>query len=109
MEKILDPRFVLLARHRDEVVGFLFAVPNHLETVRGETLRTLIIKSVAVRPERAYAGLGKTLLAEAARRARQAHFTRLIHAFMHEQNVSRNLNPDTTVIRRYALLEKSLS
>lgn len=108
IDRILDERFVLLARQGSEPVGFIFAVPNLLEKAAGHPIRTLIVKSVAVLPGRAYAGLGLDLLGRVARAARQAGFSRLIHAFMHEGNNSKNLNPATRVIRRYALLGKKL-
>ena len=71
---------------------------------------TLIVKTLAVRPGRAYAGLGAWLLAEVHRSARQLGYTRAIHALMHESNRSKNLSAHyAQPLRRYALFSKKLS
>jgi len=100
---------VLLAEHAGDLVGLLFAVPDILRA-RGSTIDTVVIKTVAAAPGRAYAGLGSVLVAEAHDRAAHMGYTRAIHALMHEQNVSRNISRRyARTFRRYALFARRLT
>jgi GNAT superfamily N-acetyltransferase len=118
------PELVLLAEHRhqgegegknegeghNELVGFLFAIPDVLQQKRGQTPDTIIIKTVAVKPGLGYAGLGSLLVAEVQQRAAALGYTRAVHALMHETNVSRNISRRyAETIRRYALFAKRLA
>ena len=103
------PELVLLAERESHPVGYVFAVPDFAQAGRGRTVDTIIVKTLAVRPGRACAGLGAWLLAEAHRAARGLGYQRAIHALMHESNRSRNLSAHyARTIRRYALFSKSL-
>ena len=104
------PELVLLAEREGHPVGFLFAVPDILQRQRGSRIDTIIIKTVAVSPTVASAGLGGLLVGLAQRRARELWFSRAIHALMHEQNLSRNISRHyARTIRRYALFVRPLS
>jgi GNAT superfamily N-acetyltransferase len=103
------PELVLIAEHEDQPVGFVFAVPDHNQAERGHPIDTVIVKTVAVLPERTRAGLGGWLLAVCQRTARALGYTRAIHALMHEQNASRNLSRHyARPMRRYTLLGMAL-
>lgn len=105
----IQPELILLAIRGSEPVGFLFAVPDWLQAQRGQTIDTIIIKTLAVLPGRAYAGLGNLLAARCHRIAREMGYTRAIHALMHDANHSRNVSSRYAhVIRRYALYGKAL-
>jgi GNAT superfamily N-acetyltransferase len=105
----LDPRLVLVAEHQQRLVGFLFAIPNLEQAKRGEAIDTVIIKTVAILPERPYAGLGSILVEQIQTIAHQLGYRRAIHALMHEDNKSRNLSDRyAKPIRRYALFSKLL-
>jgi hypothetical protein len=102
---LLRPELVQLAEQGDELVAFLFALPDALESAP----RTVILKTVAARRGRAAAGLASLLAARAAAAARAMGFTRAIHALMHEANVSRNWSARSArVMRRYALMGRAL-
>jgi GNAT superfamily N-acetyltransferase len=104
------PDLVLLAERDGDLVGYLFAVPDILQRQRGSRVDTIIIKTVAVSPKVASAGLGGLLVGLAQRRARELGFTRAIHALMHEQNFSRNISRHYAhTIRRYALFVRSFA
>jgi predicted N-acetyltransferase YhbS len=104
------PDLVLLAERADALVGFLFAVPDVLQRQRGQTVDTIIIKTVAVSPAVANAGVGGALVALAHDRAHTLGFSRAIHALMHEQNVSQRISQHyAQTIRRYALFKRTLS
>jgi GNAT superfamily N-acetyltransferase len=103
------PDLVLLAECSGELAGFLFAIPDALQARRGRAIDTVIIKTVAVGEGRNRAGLGSVLVAAAQVIARELGFTRVIHALMHEQNVSQNISRRyARTIRRYQLFARRL-
>ncbi|HEX8554813.1 MAG TPA: hypothetical protein VF695_08915, partial [Sphingomonas sp.] len=90
---IIDPRLVLFALGTDGALqGFLFGLPD------GDTA---ILKTYAsMRP-----GIGHCLAHRFHALARNLGFTHVVHALMHEANVSleRSRQHQGTVFRRYAL------
>lgn len=106
----LDPRFVLLAEHEGRAVGYVFALPDFAQLQAGKPVDRAILKTVAVLPGRAWAGLGAVLVEQIHRIARQSGYHSVIHALMHESNNSLNISAKTAeVIRRYALFGRSLT
>lgn len=95
----IDPELVLLAESEaGELAAFLFAVPNFAE---GAKPKLVILKTYASRVK----GAGSMLANEFHARAQARGFTDVIHALMHESNLSA-LHSDKTggkVFRRYAL------
>lgn len=105
LRAMLRPELLLLAERAGRPAGYVFVLPDLLAARRGEPVTTVIVKTLAVLPGRAYAGLGAVLLAEVHAAARRLGFRRAIHALMHETNTSRNLSAHyAATIRRYALL-----
>lgn len=105
----IRPELILIAEEDERPVGFIFAVPDLLQARRGKQIDTVILKTVAVLPERSSAGLGALLVARCQETARDLGYTRAIHALMHESNPSRNLGRHyTQPMRRYALFAKRL-
>ena len=102
------PEFCLLAEQAGRLVGFVFCVPDMLAAQRGRPGETLIVKTLAVLPERLYAGLGGLLVERAQHAAHAAGYRRAIHALMHEANKSRNIRGHGPMIRRYTLFAKPL-
>ncbi len=103
------PELVLIAEQAGRCVGFLFALPDLLETRRGEEGRTVIVKTVAVLPGRAYAGLGNLLVARSHALAAELGYRRAIHALIHDANNSGNLSRRyAQTIRGYALFARTL-
>jgi len=85
--------------------GFLFAVPNLTKAVPDE----MIIKTVAVLPGRAYAGLGALMVEECHKTAYRMGYRRAIHALMYDGNESRNISSHYgETIRRYTLFARRL-
>lgn len=95
----IDPELVLLAENEaGELAAFLFAVPNFAE---GPKPKSVILKTYASRVK----GAGSMLANEFHAQAQARGFTDVIHALMHESNLSA-LHSDKTggkVFRRYAL------
>jgi GNAT superfamily N-acetyltransferase len=101
---------VLLAEQAGKPVGYVFAIPDRAQAQRGEPVTSFIVKTLAVLPGRAYAGLGALLLGRVHDAAHRLGFTRVIHALMHESNNSRNLSAHyAQTIRRYTLFQRRLA
>jgi hypothetical protein len=113
MQPYLRPRLVLMAEREGRPVGFLFALPDWAQAQRGQSIDTIVIKTVAVLPlavnGRELAGLGNTLVARCHADAASLGYSRAIHALMHDANNSRNLSGRyAQPMRRYVLLAKQL-
>jgi L-amino acid N-acyltransferase YncA len=99
---------VLLAERDDQPVGFVFGIPDLAQSRRG-AIDTVVLKTVAVLPGRAHAGLGNVLVARCQQAARALRCRRVIHALMHESNNSLNLSGHyAKPFRRYALFARPL-
>ena len=110
IRQYLRPELVLIAEHGDRAVGFAFTIPDVLEGARGIPPRTAIIKTLAVLPDRTYAGLGSLLSDRSHAAAGALGYERVIHALMHESNKSRNISAHTGApLRRYALFGRPLA
>jgi hypothetical protein len=97
---LLDPRHILFAHGPErQLVGFLFGMPDRLAA---ESNSTAILKTYAS----SLRGVGRLLADSYHRRAIELGFTEVIHALMHEDNVSRERSAlhHAKVFRRYALL-----
>ena len=68
-----------------DMVAYLLAYPAY-------DSETLVVKTIARKSGRAYAGAGLALSDEIIRKAASAGFRRLLHAFMHSANVSNSLS-----------------
>lgn len=105
------PELILLAECAGEPVGYLFAIPDYAEVMRGESLRTVVGKTLAVRPGRRFGGLGLVLVERLHERAQDLGFSRVIHALQHEQNgrVRKLSGFFGEVMRRYTLYSYRLA
>jgi hypothetical protein len=95
----VDPELVLLLEDEaGELKGFLFAVPNLVEGPRTETV---ILKTYASRVK----GGGSMMANAFHARAKARGFREVIHALMHESNLSATHSDRTggKVFRRYTL------
>jgi GNAT superfamily N-acetyltransferase len=106
----LVPEFVRLSFIEDQVVGFVFAVPDLEAAQRGDK-PAIVVKTLAVLPERRLAGLGSLLVDQVQQAAKARGFTEAIHALQHETNSSLRVSGrfEATVFRRYALFAKDLT
>lgn len=109
LQHVVHHDFVLIAERHNEPVGFIFAVPDLLQAKRGETIDTLIVKTLAILPRHEYAGLGYLLLDRARSAACQLGYTRLIHALVRDVGHLRRMTVKRArPIRRYTLFAKEL-
>jgi GNAT superfamily N-acetyltransferase len=103
------PELVLMAERAGDLVGFMFALPDMLQSRRGEAVDTVVLKTMAVDPSCRGMGLGGVLMDDVQRAARRLGFRRAIHALMHEGNRSRTLSERyARTIRRYTLFSRPL-
>lgn len=96
---LLDPELVLMAEDaQGGLVGFLFAIPDFAEAAAP---RSVILKTYASLRK----GVGGALAHEFHERVRKRGYSRVIHALMHEPNLSmrHSGNLKALVFRRYAL------
>lgn len=109
IKPFLRRELTLVAEKLGRTVGFMFALPDTLQAKRGRSIDQVILKTIAIRPDRALAGLGRLLFQTALSNARKLGYRRAVHALMHAANRSTNLGQGSTVvIRRYALFSKEL-
>lgn len=106
----IRPELILIAERHGRPVGFIFALPDWLQTRRGESIDTVILKTVAVHPDHRTGGLGSLLVARCHEVAYNLGYRRAIHALMHETNDSRKISRrhGVRVMRRYALFAKRI-
>ncbi|MHB0960335.1 MAG: GNAT family N-acetyltransferase [Pirellulaceae bacterium] len=98
-----------LAEHCDRMVGFVLVLPDLCEQVRRSSVDTVVVKTLAVVPDRAYAGLGQLLLAHAQQHARDHGFSAAIHALMRDVGAMRRISGRyARPMRRYTLFAKVL-
>ncbi|QQE65079.1 hypothetical protein GFS31_17640 [Leptolyngbya sp. BL0902] len=102
----VDPALIQLAWDHDHLVGIVLALPDLLAT----DSQRFIIKTLAIWPNRAYAGLGTTLLEAAHRAGYHQGYRQAIHALMHCQNPSLSLSRRySQPFRDYVLMGKALA
>jgi len=101
---------VLLAEKDSQTVGYLFALPDFREALRGEPIRTVIGKTLAFLPGKAYGGLGLVLTESLHASAQNLGYTRIIHALQYDGNRVRNMSEFFGhIMRRYTLYSRRLA
>ena len=106
VKPLLVPELSLLAEdRRSRPVGFVFALPEP-----SAPRETVVVKTLAVLPERRFAGLGSLLVERVHHAAREMGFDRAIHALQHQDNSSTKISSrhEAKVFREYTLYEKHL-
>lgn len=84
----LNPEWVLLAENEnDEAVAFIFGFDN----LYSRDKKSLIIKTLAQIPDYKYRGIGSYLVEILHQKAHITGYDNVIHALMHESNVSANI------------------
>ena len=108
LQSMLNEEYIWIAENQqNECLGFLFAFENKLNATENE----LIVKTIAKHPSFRYNGLGTLLGNQFMKKAIENDITSIIHAFMHQNNTSKNLSQhfNGECIRSYELLSKKLS
>lgn len=88
VKSFLDPKWVLLAENeKDEAIAFVFGFDNLYD----RNQKSLIIKTLAQISDCGYRGLGSYLTEILHQKAYLSGYNNIIHALMHEDNVSANI------------------
>jgi len=105
----VDPRLMLVAKQAGEVVGFILAPPDFLQLQYQHRMDAIVIKTVAVLPQKEYSGLGRVLIVDLLENAIDMGFTTAISALMQSENRSQEISSDCAgPMRAYALYAKEL-
>ena len=88
VKNFLNPEWVLIAENeKDESIAFIFGFDN----LYNRSEKSLIIKTLAQIPEYKYRGIGSYLTEFMHKKAKDVGYDNIIHALMHENNVSANI------------------
>ncbi|MBK1854805.1 GNAT family N-acetyltransferase [Verrucomicrobiaceae bacterium 5K15] len=106
----IDPDLVLLVERDDDLVGFVFCMPDLFAVKQGKP-PAIIVKTLAVLPERNLSGLGSLLVFKAQAIAKSKGYTEAIHALQYQSNSSRRISDrfDAKIFRQYALMAKTFT
>ena len=107
---MVDEDLILIAEKDGIEVGFVFCIPNFNELKQGKSLQTLILKTIAVKPEYEDLAIGNVLLNRIANIAKEKNYLEWIFAFMHSSNTSQKMasRNGAKMIREYALYGKEI-
>ncbi len=109
LQQSVPADLILLAEHKEQVIGFIFAVPDLLQAKRGVPIDTVIVKTFGAVSRRIYAGVGQVLLEEVHHRAAAAGFRYAIHALVREAaHMNKIVDRYAIPFRRYALFGKEI-
>lgn len=100
---LLKPNLSHVVYDGDELVGYLFAMLDINDNKR------VILKTIAIKEERKYAGLGTYLLAKLIAQSKQIGVEYAIHALMYDKNQVQNIVKDNSeLLRKYTLYKREL-
>jgi L-amino acid N-acyltransferase YncA len=106
----VDPRLMLIARHEGQVVGFVFAPPDYLQSTNPAEIDTVVIKTIAILPQKQYSGLGRVLIVDMLRNAETMGYCQAVSALMHTENRSQEISADCAgPMRHYELFGRKLN
>ena len=107
-DKIVKKFFKMLYL-KDELIGYVFGIPDYAELQYKEKVETMILKTIAISPRYNGKGMGYILIDELVKEAEHSGYKNVIYALMHEKNISKNIGSLLgDELRRYALFIKEL-
>lgn len=107
MMSMLKPNVSTVVYDGDELVGYLFAMMDMNVNEQGESTNRVILKTVAVKEERKYAGLGTYLLSKLIVTMQAMGVNSAIHALMYDKNAVQNIIKDNSQkLRAYTLYKR---
>lgn len=104
---IITSDLVLLAEQDSEIIAVFFAYPD----VQALPEKRVVIKTMARNPHKKVKDLVSTMIKILHKNAVNLKYNEMVHAFMHEENRSRELSLqyEGMVIREYALFIKEVA
>ena len=107
-DKIIKKFFKMLYL-KDELIGYVFGIPDYTELGYKGKIDTIILKTIAVSPEYNGKGMGYILINSLIEEAEKEGYENVIYALMHESNVSKNIGLLLgNILRKYTLFIKEL-
>ena len=107
-DKIIKKFFKMLYLG-DELIGYVFGIPNYTELGYKGKIDTIILKTIAVSPEYNGKGMGYILINSLIEEAEKEGYENVIYALMHQSNVSKNIGLLLgNMLRKYTLFIKEL-
>ena len=107
-DKIVKKFFKMLYL-KDELIGYVFGIPDYAELQYKEKIETMILKTIAISSKYNGKGMGYILIDELVKEAERSGYKNVIYALMHEKNISKNIGSLLgDELRRYALFIKEL-
>ncbi len=108
LKKYILPELVLIAEHKNKIVGFILGVPDYLNA-NSKNNKTVVFKTLGISPERKYSGLGILLLDTIRQKSLQMGFQAAIYALIQSGGLCDNMTRHHgEIFRRYALFGKTL-
>ena len=107
-DKIIKKFFKMLYLG-DELIGYVFGIPDYAELGYKGKIDTIILKTIAVSPIYNGKGMGYILINSLVEEAEKEGYENIIYALMHESNVSKNIGLLLgNMLRKYTLFIKEL-
>lgn len=107
-DKIIKKFFKMLYLG-DELIGYVFGIPDYAELGYKGKIDTIILKTIAVSPEYNGKGMGYILINSLVEEAEKEGYENVIYALMHQSNVSKNIGLLLgNMLRKYTLFIKEL-
>ena len=107
-DKIVKKFFKMLYL-KDELIGYVFGIPDYAELQYKEKIETMILKTIAISPKYNGKGMGYILIDELVKEAECSGYKNVIYALMHEKNISKNIGLLLgNELRKYSLFIKEL-
>ncbi len=110
LKPLLSPEFVLFAYKDNKMIGFVLCIPDLSQKQAGKKVDQVILKTLAVHPDYRNLKLGSYLVSQIHKTALEQGYKKIIHAFMHEQNVSQKISQHYgKKIREYTLYKLDIT
>jgi hypothetical protein len=107
-DKIIKKFFKMLYLG-DELIGYVFGIPDYAELGYKGKIDTIILKTIAVSPIYNGKGMGYILINSLVEEAEKEGYENVIYALMHQSNVSKNIGLLLgNMLRKYTLFIKEL-
>ena len=107
-DKIIKKFFKMLYLG-DELIGYVFGIPDYAELGYKGKIDTIILKTIAVSPIYNGKGMGYILINSLVEEAEKEGYENVIYALMHQSNVSKHIGLLLgNMLRKYTLFIKEL-
>ncbi len=104
IKDIIDFDFVYIVYKGNKPAGFAFGIPDYNERMYKNKIETVILKTLAVNPEYQNFGLGTVLLEKFHKTAVDKGYKNIIHALIHQNNMSGKISGKYgEIMRKYHL------